>query len=148
MAILHCKGTTLKREISSVMTAVAQVISMDLPEAEAETFEADHLGNTDAGILYLPTGRTEGGEFGCELFLDPALSGHKQYTADLEDPWTRLNPSAAGVGVPHSVTFTDSTPTVWTFNVVGVTLGATVALNDGLKANLTLKLNGTVNYPS
>lgn len=147
MAQVICKGTVLKRSIASVYTAVAQIISIDLPEFATETYDADTLDNPDAGIPKLPTGRTEGGEVKCELFFDPVLSTHTTYTADALDPYTRLNPSGAGTGVGHQIIFADSANTVWPFNVTGVSFGGTVAMNDGLKGSLTLTVNKTVTYP-
>ena len=36
MAFIKCKGTAIQQEISSVFATVAQVIGLDLPEAESE----------------------------------------------------------------------------------------------------------------
>ncbi|HSG60852.1 MAG TPA: hypothetical protein VLA24_05385, partial [Pseudomonadales bacterium] len=71
------KGTVLQQEISSVFTAVAQVISIDQSGAESETFESTTLDTSGAGKEYAQTGYTEGGSLSFELFYDPALAGHQ-----------------------------------------------------------------------
>src|SRR5688572_12231797 len=86
MAIIRSKGTILKIEIASTLTAVAQLISLDLPEGAAETFEADTLDNANAGIPHKPTGRTEGGSVGFEGFLDPVLASFQALTDLLTTP--------------------------------------------------------------
>jgi hypothetical protein len=138
MAQLKCKGTKLQQSIASVLTDVAQIISLDLPEMEAETYEADTLDNALAGIPYAPTGRTEGGKCSGELFLDPALAGHKALIALLTTPalcnW--------------AIKFADAGTTTWPFSGAGLSLGGTVALKEGLKGKFGIKLNGLPTFPS
>ena len=69
MALIKSKGTVLTLGIAGAGAAVGQMISIDLPEAEVETFEADTLDNTNAGIPYKASGRIEGGSVGGELFM-------------------------------------------------------------------------------
>lgn len=138
MAVIVCKGTVLQQEISSVLTAVAQVINLDLPESETETFEADTLDNSGAGIPHKVTGRVEGGSLGAELFFDPALAGHQALTDVITTPASQV----------WKIIFADSGTTEWDFTTAGIGLGGTVALNDGLKATLTAKLDGMVTYPT
>lgn len=138
MAFVKCKGTVLKQSIASVLTAVAQVVSLDLPEMESETYENDTLDNASAGIPYAPTGRTEGGKCSGELFLDPALAGHKALLALLTTP----------AACNWSVTFADTGATVWTFAGAGFSLGGTVALKEGLKGKFSIKLSGLPTFPS
>lgn len=138
MAKVKCKGTALAQEISSAYVTVAQVISLELPTAESETYEADTLDNTNAGIPYEPTGRTEGGSCSGELFYDPALDGHKDLTELLRAP----------AAENWKITFADTGASTWTFAGAGFSMGGTVALNDGLKANFSIKLNGIPTYPS
>lgn len=138
MAIVKCKGTTLQQKLSSVYTTVAQIISMDLPEAQSETFEADYLDNASAGIPYEPTGRTEGGSCSGELFYDPALAGHKALTELLRVPQAE----------DWKIVFADTGASSWTFAGAGFSFGGTVALNDGLKGSFSIKLNGIPTYPT
>jgi hypothetical protein len=127
MTVRRCKGTVLSKGVANVLTAVSQVIGIDLPTVEVETFEADTLDNTDAGIIYKPTGRVEGGSLGFELFYDPY--SHTALEAIFAAPTTTTN---------WSVTFVGGG--AWAFDCVGFSLGGTVALKDGLKGKATAKL--------
>lgn len=140
MAIIRSKGTLLKLSIASVLTTIAQVPMIDLPEGANETFEADYLDNTEAGIPHKATGRTEGGEVGFELWFDPVLAGHQAITDLLTTP--------AASGTPGQIVFADAATTEWDFTAAGVTLGGTVQLKEGLKAKGKLKLDGIVDYPT
>lgn len=141
MAFIRCKGTALQVTVATVLTEIAQVISLDLPEAETETYEADSLDNENAGIPYKPTGRAEGGSVGYEMFLDPALAGHQALTDLLTTP-TDIEDLAL------QIVFADSDATEWPMVAAGMSLGGTVALNDGLKASGNFKLDGMVTFPS
>lgn len=138
MAKIKSKGTTLKQEIASVLTAVAQVISLTLPECESETYEADTLDNENAGIPYEPTGRSEGGSASAELFYDPALAGHVALLTIITTPAT----------TGWSITFADTATSTWTFDGAGLSFGGTAAMNDGLKGSLSIKLDGLPTFPS
>jgi hypothetical protein len=140
MAIIVGKGTSLKVEVSSVLTVIAQIISLDLPEHAAETFEADTLDNSDVGIPHKATGRVEGGSVGFEGFLDPVLASFQILTDLL------LDPTLATTGDGASITFTDTGASVWAFTMAGLTLGGTVVLNDGVKFSGSIKLDKTVTW--
>lgn len=133
------KGSVLSIEVATVLTPIAQLTSIDLPEAETETFESDTLDNTDAGIPHEPTGRTEGGSVGFEGFLDPALASHKILTNRLKSP---LAPEGG------AITFADAGTTQWAFETAGTTLGGSIVLNDGVRFTGSLKLSGIPNYPA
>ena len=137
MTKIACKGTTLQQTVASVFADIAQVISLDGPSMESETFEADTLDNSDAGIPYQPTGRTEGGSLSGELFLDPAMQGHNNMQFLLTDPEAEA----------WNLIFSDSGATEWPFAGAGISLSPTVALNDGLKASVSIKLNGLPTFP-
>lgn len=138
MAKIKCKGTALQQTISSTFVAVAQIVSLDKDNMESETYEADTLDNTDAGIPYAQTGRSEGGSLSGELFFDPALAGHQRLTALLtypqEEAWKLI--------------FADAGLTEWPFTGAGFGLGVAVALNDGLKAPFSIKLSKLPTFPS
>lgn len=138
MSKIKCKGTALAQEIAGSYVTVAQVISLELPTVESETYEADTLDNTDAGIPYEPTGRTEGGSCSGELFYDPALPGHQNLTELLRVPQDEN----------WQITFKDASNSTWTFTGAGFSFGGTVALNDGLKGSFSIKLDGIPTYPS
>lgn len=138
MSKIKCKGTALAQKISSAYVTVAQVISLELPTVESETFEADTLDNTDAGIPYQATGRTEGGSCSGELFYDPTLDSHQNLLELLREPQAE----------DWQITFADSSQSTWTFTGAGFSLGGTVALNDGLKATFSIKLDGIPTFPN
>lgn len=142
MAIIIGKGTVLKVEVASSLTAIGNLISLDLPEGAAETFEADTLDNTNPGIPKKPTGRVNGGSVGFEGFLDPVLASFQILTDLLNDP------TLATTGDGGSITFADAALTVWPFTMAGVTLGGSVVLNDGVKFSGSIELDGMVTYPS
>lgn len=139
MAQLKSKGTAIALKVATVFTAIAQVISMDKDDMSNETYEADTLDNAAAGIPYKPTGRTEGGNFSFELFLDPALTIHKNILATLTTP----------VKTQWQLTFSDATPTIWTWDAAGLSVaGPKVALKEGVKASVKMKLDGMVTLPA
>lgn len=138
MAKIKCKGTALQQTLGTAFVTVAQVISLDGPEAEAETYESDTLDNTDAGIPYDETGRTEGGSVSGELFFDPVLAGHQAITDLLTTP----------AGCAWNIVFADEAETEWPFDGAGLSFGPRVALNDGLKASFSIKLDKAVTYPT
>ena len=137
MAQLKCKGSILEQSIATVYTAVAQIISMDLPKFASETYEADTLDNASAGIPHKPTGRTEGDSLGFELFFDPALTGHKALISLLSSPASQN----------WKLKFADSGPTTWPFVGGGFSLGAKIDMKDGLKAQASIKLDGLPTFP-
>ncbi len=141
MAIVKCKGTVLKQLVSTVLVAVAQVIGLDLPDMESETFEADTLDNTNSGIPHKGTGRSEGGSVGFEAFLDPALAGHRALLTLI------TSPPAIGSEESWSIVFADTGTTEWTFAGAGISIGGTVALNDGLKMSCSIKVDGLPTFP-
>jgi len=137
MTKIACKGTVLQQEIGTVYTAVAQIISLDLPEMESETFDADTLDVVTAGIPYQPTGRTEPGSLSGELFYDPALAGHQALLELLTTP----------AAENWKIIFSDTGVSEWTFSSAGLSFGGTVALNDGLKGSFSLKLADLPTFP-
>jgi hypothetical protein len=127
--------------IGTVYTAVAQLISLDLPDMESETFEADTLDNTDAEIPYKGTGRSEGGSVGFEGFFDPALAGHQALLTLIETP------PAIGSEESYKIIFADTGATEWPFAGAGISIGGAVALGDGLKFSGSIKLDGLPTFP-
>lgn len=137
MTIVICKGTAIQQTVASTFVDVAQVIGLDGPGMESETFEADTLDNTDAGIPYQATGRTEGGSISGELFLDPALQNHNNLQYLLDNPGDEA----------WKIIFANQGATEWPFTGAGFSLNPTVALNDGLKASFGIKLTKLPTFP-
>jgi hypothetical protein len=136
MAKIRVKGTVLKQTITTTLTAVAQVLEFGQSGASSETYDSTTLDTVGAGKEYDPTGYSEGGTFDFSLFYDPALAGHQALTDEMITPATNS----------WSLTFADAATTVSTFNTAGVGLGFTGAMNDGLKADVSLKLTGLFGY--
>ena len=85
MTKIACKGTALQLEVASVYTAVAQLISLDLPDHEVLNYDSTTLdGGT--GKSYDPTEYVEGGSFSGEIFYDPALAIHKSWITKITTP--------------------------------------------------------------
>lgn len=131
MAKHKCKGTVIQQDVATTYVVVAQVISIDLPDMEAGTYDANTL-DAGVGIPYEPTGQTEGGSMSGELFYDPGLAGHQELTTLLTAP-AKNN---------WQIQFTNTGTAIWTFVGAGFSMGGTVALGDGLKANFSVKLSG------
>lgn len=137
MSKIKSKGTALQQEVASAFVAIAQMISIDGPDMESETYEADTLDNTDAGIPYENTGRSEGGSLSGELFFDPALDGHQDLLDLLENPQEES----------WKLVFADDAETEWAFTGAGISFSPTVALNDGVKASVSIKLSKLPTFP-
>ena len=138
MAKIVCKGTILKQTVSSTLTAVAQIISMDHSGAESETFESTTLDTSGAGKEYTATGYSEGGTVDFELFYDPALAGHQSITDEVTTPIERA----------WQITFADASSTTAAFTAAGLGFGFAVDMNDGLKGSVSIKLDQLLTYPT
>lgn len=136
MAKVVSKGTVIKQTQSAMLTAIAQVISVDHSGAESETFDSTTLDTSGAGKEYANTGYSEGGTVDLELFYDPALAGQQFITDEITTPSEKA----------WEITFSDSTAAA--FTVAGTTFGFTVDMGDGLKASVGLKLDQLMSYPT
>jgi len=132
VATTPCKGTILKTTISSLLTAVAQVISLDAGDIEGETYDADTLDNSSAGIPYKSTGRVEGGKVSGELFFDYALPSHSGYIGLIGKDGVASAISFPQAASPYNMAFTGA----------GFALGLAVALKEGVKGKFSIKVSG------
>lgn len=137
MAKVISKGTQLQLDIATVFTTIAQVLGLDGPGAEVETYDATAL-DSGVGKEKKPTGYVEGGEVSGDLLFDPVLVTHQALTDLLTTPavkaWKEI--------------FADAAPTTWPFNGILKTFSPTVDMADGLKASFSIELDGIVNYPT
>lgn len=138
MAKLIVKGTVLEQEISSTLTPIAQVISFGHDGAEVETFDSTTLDTTGAGKEYTPTGYSEGGSVDFEIFYDVGLSGHQALTDDITTP--------PADGRNYNFDWTDTGASSSAFTAAGIGISITGQMNDGLKANVSLKLDQLLTY--
>lgn len=136
MAKIQVKGTAIQQTIGTALTDVAQITEFGHDGAEVETYDATTLDTSGAGREYEQTGYAEGGSFNFTIFLDPALAGHQSITDDITTPTTRN----------WAIAFADAATTTWTFDCAGVGLSLTGAQNDGLKADINLKVDQLANY--
>jgi hypothetical protein len=136
MAKIRVKGSVIKQDIAATLTAVAQVIEFSTSGAETETYDSTTLDTIGAGKEYSATGYAEGGSVDFSVFFDPALGGHQALTDDITTPAER----------DYSITFADVGTTAWTFTAAGIGVNVTGAMNDGLKADVSLKLDQLLGY--
>lgn len=138
MAKVKCKGTKLQQELATVLTDVAQVLSLEVSGAESETYDATALDTSGAGKEYAPTGYSEGGSVSGELFYDPALAGHQAITDLITTPAEQ----------DWAIVFADADATDMPFTGAGVGFDISVDMNDGLKASFSIKLDQLASYPT
>lgn len=138
MARLKGKGSQLQLEIASVFTTIAQLTSIDGPEAEIEDADASALDTSGAGKEYDPTGWVEPGECSSEGLFDPALATHKALTALITTP-AKKN---------WKLNFSDSGPSVWPFAGFLKKLGPKIEMGDLVRFSFSVKLSGLVTYPT
>ena len=135
------KGSVLKIDVATVLTAVSEVISIDHDGAENETFKYSTLDQSGAGHLYLGNGYSEPGNVNTELFWLPANAGHQQVTDSLTTPAT-----TAANQLDGEITFADSGSTTMPFKIAGFSFGVSIAMDDGVKSSVGMKLTGLPTY--
>lgn len=140
MVVIASRGSVFSLEIGTVFTPIAQCLSIEGPEAETETTEADYLDNASAGIPKISTERTEPGSVSLDLFFDPILASHQALTDLLTAP--------SGFPVSAKITWSDAATTEWPFDIAGVSFGPSAGLSDPLKAGVKLTLADLVTYPT
>lgn len=144
MAKIPSKGTALKVDIATVYTTVAQVISLNGPDAEVQTFNGTSLDG-GVGMPKIPTGYVDGGTVSGELFFDPVAATHQQLTDDITNP---IRSSGAELDRGYKLVWPDSAATEWAFDGVVKRFGPSATLQDGLKASFAVEVNGIVTYPT
>lgn len=138
MAKIKGKGSLLQLEIASVFTTISQMTSLDFPAPEVETFDGTCLDTTGPGKEPDPTGYADSGECGFELFFDPVLTVHQALTDLISAPAV----------VNWKAKFADAAVTVWSFAGILTKLSPSAKMNDGVKAQGTIKLKGIPTYPT
>jgi hypothetical protein len=136
MAKIRCKGTIIRQTISASLTAVAQITDFNHDGAESETFDATTLDTSGAGKEYSQTGYSEGGNFGFTIFYDDMLAGHQAITDLVTTPASCV----------WDIKTTATSSVAMQFTSAGVGFGFTGAMNDGLKADVSLKITGLLAY--
>ena len=137
MAIVKCKGTKLQHTVSASLVDIAQILSIEHSGSGSETFESTTL---DGGVFktFAPTGYSNPGQVSAEIFYDPALAGHQAVTDLIATPATNA----------MKIIYADTAATNQAFTSAGVEFGATVAMDDGLKASITYTVTGDPGWPT
>lgn len=126
------KGTVLKLDISSVLTAVSQLISVTPPKRRTLDFDSTTL-DTTLGKEKELTGYAEADPFEAELFWDPALAVQAAID-DLIDP----TPTAS----TWQIVFANTDASELDFDCAGIELGEVVAMDDGVKQPIKGNIDG------
>ena len=134
------KGSVLKIDVATVLTAVSEVLSIDHDGAESENFKYTTLAS-GVGHLYLATGYSEPGNVNAEIFWLPTNGGHQQITDSLLAPAT-----TAATQLDGEITFADTSSTTMPFKIAGFSLGISIAMDDGVKSSVGMKLSGLPTY--
>lgn len=127
MAKVKGKGTAIKVDISSVMTAISQVISITPPAIASLDYDSTTLDTSGAGKERELTGYAESDAFSAELFWDPALAVHDFLYDSINTP----------VETTWNMVFVDSGDAELDWTTTGLKFAPVVAMNDGLKATVT-----------
>lgn len=137
MAKIKGKGTSLKQEISSVYTTIAQLIDLKKGGSKSGTYDSTTLDGGAAKTKGI-TGYAEPGTCSGSLFYDPALSGHQSFTDLIETP----------VETNFRITYADTGATTQTFAVAGFGFDVDVVQDDGVKGSFELEITGTAGWPT
>lgn len=123
------KGTACLAEISSVYTAIPQIISLDIGGEASETFDAKTLdGTTHPGRP--STGFVSNPDISLECFWDSGDTVHLFLTTSMRTP------PAAGVNFKITDVATSPLSTIW--NVTGIGIDQKYAPDDGVRATVKL----------
>lgn len=133
MAKIKGKGNVLQVEISSVYTAIPQIISFDKSGEASETYQARTLdGNVHDDQP--STGYVSNAEWSFECFWDSANTVHTFLKTSMRTP------PAAGVNFKHIDV--SGTPVTEIYNVTGIAIDEKYVTDDGVKATVKLTTSG------
>ena len=137
MVQIASKGTTLELDIATVFTEIAQVIGLDGPDPEVQIFDSTFL-NGAVGREKEPTGFVEGGAVSGSLFFDPIAATLQAMTNLILVPavsdWKHI--------------WSDAANTPWPYSGILKKCKPAAGLDDGLKADIEIMLDGIVAYPT
>lgn len=133
MALVKGKGNVLQMEISSVYTAIPQIISLDVSGEKSETYS----GRTIDGSVHdsqPPNGYVSNPEISFECFWDSANTVHARLKTDMRTP------PATGVNFKHIDV--SGTPVTEIWNCTGIGVDTKIVTDEGVKATVTLTTSG------
>jgi predicted secreted protein len=129
MAKYGAYGAILKRGA----VTVAQVRSISGPGLSLDTIDVTSHDSTGGWREFI-AGLIDAGEVTAELIFDPDHASHVSLRTDL----------VARAATSYSVTFTDTTPQVWSASAFVTGLSPTAEVDGALVATATLKFTGAV----
>lgn len=128
---IKSKGTSLLMEISSVYTAIPQLLSISISGEASTTYDSTTLD----GPVHMtndPTGYTTSPTIAAEGFYDPDDAVIGGYADLLNTP----------VETNFKVTYTDTTPTSVIYAGTGFGFDKTVSPADGVKCSYSIQTSG------
>ena len=133
MSVYAGEGTVLKVDVSSTLTAVAQVVSISGPDSAVPEVETTHLGST--AKEYRPGEIPEAGTIDFSILFDPGNTGHAELVTLAKTPSV----------VSWQVTFTDGSTMDWegfltSFSVSGM------EDESNLAADCTVRITGQITF--
>lgn len=135
MAKVVGKGTVVQHTISASLTAIAQVLSVELSGSKSKTFDSTALDSSVFGSRDL-TGYSDAGTVALELFYDAALAGHQFITDNITVP------------AKNAMKLIYANTTEQSFTACGVEFGASIVMDDGVKASVTYEIDGSPGWPT
>lgn len=129
MAKYAAFGSILKRGA----TAVAQVRSISGGSLSLDTVDVTTHDSAGGWREFVAT-LIDAGEVSVEIVFDPDNATHTSLRTDL----------VARTATTYSITFTDTTPAVWTFSAFVTAFEPSAAVDGELSATVTLKITGAV----
>lgn len=133
MALVKGKGNVLQAEISSVYTAIPQIISIDKTGEKSETYNGRTLDGT-VHDAQPPSGYVSNPTWSFECFWDSANTVHTFLKTSMRTP------PDAGVNFKHIDV--SGTPVTEIYNVTGIGIDEKIVTDDGVKATVTLTTSG------
>ncbi len=132
-ATVKGKGNVVQAEISSVYTAIPQIISFDKSGEKSETYNARTLDGT-VHDLRPGTGYVSNADWSFECFWDSANAVHAFLKTSMRTP------PVAGVNFKHIDV--SGTPVTEIYNVTGIGIDEKYVTDEGVKATVSLTTSG------
>lgn len=133
MAKTRSKGTVLKLDIASTMTAVGQLLEVTPPKIRTTDFDSTTL-DTVLGTEKDLTGYAESDPFEATLWWDPELAVQAAILAAITTP----------AKTDWQIVYVNAGASVMDFTCAGLEQGVTVAMQDGLKSSIKGNIDGIV----
>ena len=131
------KGVTLSLLISSVVTPIAQLLSLTPPKTKPITFESPTLDqdDTEKGIPRELSGYTDSTGFEAEIYVSLDNAAHKAVydkavLAEAKLDWT--------------IVCADLAASTFTFTTPGIEVGVSLPMKDGIKMKISSDIDGAV----